>query len=148
MFSQSPQNTAVFHIPLRKLVSHPSQNLSTDLVLSNENSEDIEKGLPNSGGPFNTFNLRECLTLSNEANKAAGIQPKHVGVTWEDLQVTVRGSIDHKVRSCFCWESDGSSSSSYLSNRHTSRHLTASSLARPWSTRNSLLDSYSLCASK
>jgi len=143
MFSRSPQNTAVFHIPLRQLAAHPSQSLSTDLVLSSENLEDIEKGLPNSDGPFDTFNLRECLTSSNEANKAAGIQPKHVGVTWEDLQVTVGGSIDHKVRSRFCWES---MDPHHLSNRHTSRHLIASSLACSWATRNSLFDSFSLHA--
>ena len=103
-FSRSSQNTAVFHIPLRELAAHPSQSLSTDLVLSSENLKDIEKGLPNSDGPFDAFNLRGCLTSTNEANNAVGIQPKHVGVTWENLQVTVWGSIDHKVRSCFRWE--------------------------------------------
>ena len=101
MVSRSPQNTTVYHIPLRQLAAHPSQSISTDLVLSSENLKDIEKGPPNSDGPFDAFNLRGCLTSSNEANKAAGIQPKHVGVTWEDLQVTVWGSTDHKVRSCF-----------------------------------------------
>jgi hypothetical protein len=146
MFSRSSQNTTVFHIPLRQLAVHPSQSLSTDLVLSSENLEDIEKGLPNSDDPFDTFNLRECLMSSNEANKAAGIQPKHVGVTWEDLQVMVEGSIDHKVRSCFFWESHGFSLSNHLSNRHTSRHLIASSLDCSWATPDSLFDSFSLHA--
>ena len=85
-----------FQISLKQLTTHPSQGRSTDLVLSTE--EDIEKGLPNND---DLFNLRDCLTSSNEANKAAGIQPKHVGVTWEDLQVIVGGSIDPKVRTCF-----------------------------------------------
>ena len=98
--SRGPKNTAVFHIPLRQLTVHPSQSHSTDLVPSNDNLKDIEKGLPNSDGPFDTLNLRECLTSFDEANKAAGIQPKHVGVTWENLQVTVGGSIGDKVRTC------------------------------------------------
>ncbi|KAH9952740.1 hypothetical protein BC827DRAFT_1286560 [Russula dissimulans] len=40
---------------------------------------------------FETASLR-----FNEANKAAGIPPKHVGVTWEDLQVVIHGSKDDK----------------------------------------------------
>lgn len=99
-YSRGPKNTTVFHIPLRQLTAHPSQSLSTDLVPSNDNLKDIEKGLPNSDGPFDNLNLREYLTSFDEANKAAGIQPKHVGVTWEKLQVTVGGSIDDKVRTC------------------------------------------------
>ena len=98
--SRGPKNTTVFHIPLRQLTAHPSQSLSTDLVHSNDNLKDIEEGLPNSDGPFDNLNLREYLTSFDEANKAAGIQPKHVGVTWENLQVTVGGSIDDKVRTC------------------------------------------------
>jgi ABC-transporter N-terminal len=97
-FSRSPKTGAEPHILLRQLTTHPYQSRSTDLVLSNENLKDVEKGLPDNDGPSN---LRDCLTSSNEANKAAGIQPKRVGVIWANLQVIVRGSIDHNVRTCF-----------------------------------------------
>jgi hypothetical protein len=60
--------------------------------------KDVEKGPPNGDGPFNLLN---CLTSFTEANKAAGIQAKHVGVIWENLQVVVGGSIEHKVRTYF-----------------------------------------------
>jgi len=95
-FSRSPKTGVEFRISSKQLTTHLSQGRSTDLVLSTK--EDVEKGLPNDNGPFN---LRDCLISSNEANKAAGIQPKHVGVTWEDLQVIVGESVDHKVRTCF-----------------------------------------------
>ena len=45
-----------------------------------------------------TFDLREYLTSSNDANSAAGIKHKHVGVTWEDLEVSGIGSEQSKVR--------------------------------------------------
>jgi len=45
-----------------------------------------------------TFNLREYLTSSNDANSAAGIKHKHVGVTWEDLEVSGVGGEENKVR--------------------------------------------------
>src|SRR6266849_9515005 len=75
---------------------HSSQGRGTEQVLSSE--KDVEKGPLDNCGPFDP---RYCLTLSNEANKAAGIQPKHVGVTWEDLQVVVHGGRDKdcKVKS-------------------------------------------------
>ena len=44
-----------------------------------------------------TFDLREYLTSSNDANAAAGIKHKHVGVTWEDLEVSGIGGDDNKV---------------------------------------------------
>lgn len=56
-------------------------------------SSDVEKGALQEA----PFNLRDYLTSSNEANQAAGIQHKHVGVTWEDLQVDVMGGMDSKV---------------------------------------------------
>ena len=43
------------------------------------------------------FDLREYLSSSNEAHQKAGMKHKHVGVTWEDLQVEVFGGINHKV---------------------------------------------------
>ncbi|KAK2465465.1 hypothetical protein APHAL10511_002357 [Amanita phalloides] len=42
------------------------------------------------------FDLRDYLTSSNDANQKAGIRHKHVGVTWEDLQVDVAGGINSK----------------------------------------------------
>ena len=43
------------------------------------------------------FDLREYLQSSNDAHQSAGIKHKHVGVTWEDLQVDVFGGFDFKV---------------------------------------------------
>ncbi len=118
------QKTRTDHVPLRRLATHSPQARGTELVLSSE--KDVEKGPFDNYGPRD---LRYCLTLSNEANKAAGIQPKHVGVTWEDLQVVVRGDKDCKVKS-FSWELDRPS---HFSIRHTSRHLTVGSFV-PWAT--------------
>ncbi|PFH49054.1 hypothetical protein AMATHDRAFT_63985 [Amanita thiersii Skay4041] len=42
------------------------------------------------------FDLRDYLTSSNDANQQAGIKHKHVGVTWEDLQVDVPGGLNSK----------------------------------------------------
>lgn len=55
--------------------------------------EDLEQGDKND----EVFNLRDYLTSSNDANEQAGIKHKHVGVTWEDLQVTAIGGVDSKV---------------------------------------------------
>jgi hypothetical protein len=113
------------HVPLRRHATHSSQGRGIELVLSSE--KDVEKGpLDN----YEPLDLRYCLTVSNEANKAAGIQPKHVGVTWEDLQVVVHGDKDCKVKS-FSWELDRPS---YFSVRHTSRHLTVGSFVCSWTT--------------
>ncbi|KAH0837832.1 pleiotropic drug resistance ABC transporter [Lanmaoa asiatica] len=49
-------------------------------------SGDLEKGNNEADRPFD---LREYLTSSNDANQAAGIKHKHVGVTWEDLEVKI-----------------------------------------------------------
>ena len=43
------------------------------------------------------FDLKEYLSSSNDKNTQAGIKHKHVGVTWEDLQVDVIGGANHKV---------------------------------------------------
>ncbi|KAI0064587.1 hypothetical protein BV25DRAFT_1869256 [Artomyces pyxidatus] len=57
-------------------------------------SSDVEKGsIPEDE---EAFDLREYLTSSNEANQAAGIKHKHVGVTWEDFQVEVLGGANSK----------------------------------------------------
>ena len=92
-------------------------------VLSSEN--DVEKGHFDNYGPFDP---RYFLSLSNDSNRAAGIQPRHVGVTWEDLQVVVHGDRDCKVKS-FSWKFD---QPSYSLIRHTSRHLTVGSFVCSW----------------
>lgn len=56
---------------------------------------DLEKG--HDGSQQETFDLREYLTSSNDANSAAGIKHKHVGVTWEDLEVSGIGGEENKV---------------------------------------------------
>ncbi|TFY82670.1 hypothetical protein EWM64_g1346 [Hericium alpestre] len=56
--------------------------------------QDVEKGDFGEEGPFD---LREFLSSSNEANDAAGIKHKHVGVTWENLKVQVPGGADSKL---------------------------------------------------
>lgn len=57
-------------------------------------NDDLEKGEKPKEVPFD---LREYLTSSNDANQAAGIKHKHVGVTWEDLEVDVFGGANHKA---------------------------------------------------
>ena len=66
----------------------------TDSRTSGDHPNDIEKG----GIEEEAFDLRDYLTSSNDANQSAGIKHKHVGVTWEDLQVEVPGGGDFKVR--------------------------------------------------
>ncbi|ETW86786.1 ABC transporter [Heterobasidion irregulare TC 32-1] len=55
---------------------------------------DPEKAAPSDEEPFD---LREYLSSSNDANEKAGIKHKHVGVTWEDLQVEIAGSAFTKL---------------------------------------------------
>jgi hypothetical protein len=87
-----------FHVLLRRVTTHSSQGLGTELVLSNsKDNKDVEKG---------PFNFQDCFTSLNEANKFFGTQRKHVGVTWEDLQVVVPRDKDHKVKS-FSRDLDG-----------------------------------------
>ncbi|KAI0673630.1 ABC-2 type transporter-domain-containing protein [Trametes maxima] len=43
------------------------------------------------------FDLRAYLTSSHEANERAGIAHKHVGVTWENLEVEGIGGAGHKL---------------------------------------------------
>jgi ATP-binding cassette subfamily G (WHITE) protein 2 (SNQ2) len=58
--------------------------------------KDLENA-PSEDGDEEPFDLREYLTSSNDASQAAGIKHKHVGVTWEDLQVTGIGGEDNKI---------------------------------------------------
>ncbi|KIJ66534.1 hypothetical protein HYDPIDRAFT_86385 [Hydnomerulius pinastri MD-312] len=70
--------------------AQPSHQTSKTVSIS---SADLEKGEQ----AEQPFDLREYLTSSNDANQAAGIKHKHVGVTWEDLEVKVIGGADHKI---------------------------------------------------
>lgn len=70
----------------------------TASVTSHTGAPDVEKGkLDSEDGDEQPFDLREYLTSSNDANQAAGIKHKHVGVTWEDLEVNVIGGAGYKA---------------------------------------------------
>ncbi|TFK56519.1 hypothetical protein OE88DRAFT_1649845 [Heliocybe sulcata] len=58
-----------------------------------QEEKDLEKGPGGEDG----FDLREYLSSSNDAHQQAGVQHKHVGVTWEDLEVRVYGGADSKI---------------------------------------------------
>ncbi|KAH7930451.1 hypothetical protein BV22DRAFT_1028421 [Leucogyrophana mollusca] len=76
----------------RSQTAYPSGSGS---IASTARGQDLEKG--KELDEDEPFDLREYLTSSNDANQAAGIKHKHVGVTWEDLEVKVMGGADHKV---------------------------------------------------
>ncbi|KAK2460203.1 hypothetical protein APHAL10511_007794 [Amanita phalloides] len=65
---------------------------ASQLTFSARAGNDVEKA----NHEPDVFDLREYLASSNDANQRAGIRHKHVGVTWEDLQVKVPGGIDAK----------------------------------------------------
>ncbi|KAI0800819.1 ABC-2 type transporter-domain-containing protein [Fomes fomentarius] len=72
----------------------PGKSESTVGGLTRSWSEkDLEKG----SEPQARFNLREYLTSSNDTYQSAGIKHKHVGVTWENLQVDVAGGVGQKA---------------------------------------------------
>jgi hypothetical protein len=54
---------------------------------SSKRPDDVEKGGVAESEDY--FDLRDYLATSHEANTAAGIRHKHVGVTWKDLTVQV-----------------------------------------------------------
>lgn len=69
-------------VPALDVFAQLKRSLST-----HPNSEpDLEKDAP--------FDLREYLSSTNHA---AGTKHKHVGVTWEDLEVAGVGDLDSKV---------------------------------------------------
>lgn len=76
--------------------SFETPKVSADVTFRDSSPDDLEKG--HDGDRRETFDLREYLTSSNDANSAAGIKHKHVGVTWEDLEVSGIGGGDNKVR--------------------------------------------------
>ena len=72
--------------------------VAAKVTRQDSSSIDLEKG--HDRNQQEAFDLREYLTSSNDANAAAGIKHKHVGVTWEDLEVLGIGGEDNKVRHC------------------------------------------------
>ncbi|KAE9401914.1 pleiotropic drug resistance ABC transporter [Gymnopus androsaceus JB14] len=74
----------------RQLSRHSQKRGSTS---SAETANDIEKGIEQE----DAFDLKDYLSSSNDAYQQAGIKHKHVGVTWEDLQVDVFGGADSKL---------------------------------------------------
>ena len=63
--------------------------------------KDIEKDADADVDAEERFDLREYLTSSNDATQAAGIKHKHVGVTWDDLEVIGYGGEDNKANPPF-----------------------------------------------
>ena len=86
------QATAQFN-ELQRTLSIRSQRANSDTTRS-AHEKDLEKGGQHDE---ETFDLRAYLTSSNEQSQAAGISHKHVGVTWENLEVEGFGGIGHKV---------------------------------------------------
>ncbi|ETW86763.1 ABC transporter [Heterobasidion irregulare TC 32-1] len=82
---------------LSRQLSMQSAKTPTNVQNSDFEKGDIEKG--SLANPEEPFDLREYLTSSNDANQAAGIKHKHVGVTWEGLSVEVNGGMGFKVSS-------------------------------------------------
>ena len=84
----------------RDLSNSNSGDRATRAQSSTIQSEDLPHDLEKVSGDVVTeerFDLREYLTSSNDASQAAGIKHKHVGVTWDDLEVIGIGGEDNKV---------------------------------------------------
>ena len=100
------------------------EHQSIDKKLSN--SFDQEKGeLPLEEEPFD---LREYLSSSNDKNTQAGIKHKHVGVSWEDLQVDVFGGAGNKVSGQLFVFVPQISPPAFCLSRSTSGHLGVSEI--------------------
>jgi hypothetical protein len=78
---------------LKALTAHSSRGCCPKRVTSSE--QDIEKG---SLQDNEQFDLRDYLTTLVEANRGAGIQGKHAGIVWENLQVAAPEGQDDNVR--------------------------------------------------
>ncbi|KAI0673639.1 ABC-2 type transporter-domain-containing protein [Trametes maxima] len=78
---------------LQRVLSIRSQQAASERTEQSSADHDLEKGEKREEG----FDLRAYLTSSNEANEKAGIAHKHVGVTWENLQVDGIGGAGHKI---------------------------------------------------
>jgi hypothetical protein len=83
----------------RQFTRHDYEDRSQSLTPQPEHlQKDLEKLSSDDVEAEERFDLREYLTSSNDASQAAGIKHKHVGVTWEDLEVTGIGGEDNKVK--------------------------------------------------
>lgn len=81
---------------LQRTLSNPAYDDRAQPLKPEHPSEDLEKASDDQLEAEERFDLREYLTSSNDANQAAGIKHKHVGVTWEDLEVTGIGGQNAK----------------------------------------------------
>ncbi|KAI8981169.1 ABC-2 type transporter-domain-containing protein [Trametes punicea] len=79
---------------LQRVLSIRSQQAGSDSTDRPSTEPDLEAGEKRQEAGFD---LRAYLTSSNDANERAGLAHKHVGVTWEDLQVDVVGGFGHKL---------------------------------------------------
>ncbi|KAI0660568.1 ABC-2 type transporter-domain-containing protein [Cubamyces menziesii] len=78
---------------LERVLSIRSQQADSDRIEKPSKEGDLEAGERGE----EPFDLRAYLSSSNDAHQKAGIAHKHVGVTWENLQVDVVGGIGHKI---------------------------------------------------
>ncbi|KAF8899244.1 ABC-transporter [Infundibulicybe gibba] len=83
-----------FNALSRRLSARSDQAKQRDSKSTLNTTHDVEKGVSDGS---HVFNLRDYLSSSNDANQKAGIKHKHVGVTWENLQVEVAGGINSKI---------------------------------------------------
>lgn len=87
---------------LRRDLSSPDYNdpaarTHSPTLQSEHNPKELEEA-PVGDEAEERFDLREYLSSSNNATQAAGIKHKHVGVTWNDLEVIGLGGEDNKVK--------------------------------------------------
>ncbi|KAI0375499.1 hypothetical protein BV20DRAFT_1073696 [Pilatotrama ljubarskyi] len=78
---------------LQRVLSIRSQQAGSEPTERSATDHDIEKGEKGE----QPFDLRAYLASSNDAYQKAGIAHKHVGVTWENLQVEGIGGAGHKI---------------------------------------------------
>lgn len=84
----------IFHELDRELTRRSEEDGLRTRTVSPAPGHDLEKIGEEDDG---RFNLRDFLQSSNDANQNAGLKHKHVGVTWDDLEVDVIGGADFKV---------------------------------------------------
>lgn len=81
---------------INELARIRTQRSANSLKKPHATQYDIEEKaeLPEEERPFD---LKEYLSSTNDKATQHGIKHKHVGVTWEDLQVDVVGGMNYKV---------------------------------------------------
>ncbi|KAM5536016.1 hypothetical protein V8D89_010274 [Ganoderma adspersum] len=86
--------TAQFN-ELQRVLSVRSQQADSESERTRSiNGKDLEK---DGNHDAEAFDLRAYLSSSNDQSQAAGISHKHVGVTWDNLQVSGFGGAGHKI---------------------------------------------------